>query len=172
MVSTGKAILGHMREPLAYFLTWPTYGTWLHGDERGSVDRAHNTPGTPLIEPNSRRVRAESKRLTCPPVELDSTSRKIGSETISDHCRQRGWDLFANSARSNHVHVVVGVGDRTPERIMGEFKAWATRRLRQAGRVGPKARVWAYHGSTRYLWDSKSLNAASGYVTEGQDVPR
>ena len=21
--------------PLAYFLTWPTYGTWLPGDERG-----------------------------------------------------------------------------------------------------------------------------------------
>ena len=22
-------------EPLAYFLTWTTYGTWLPGDERG-----------------------------------------------------------------------------------------------------------------------------------------
>ena len=25
-------------EPLAYFLTWPTYGTWLPGDERGWVE--------------------------------------------------------------------------------------------------------------------------------------
>jgi hypothetical protein len=25
-------------EPLAYFLTWHTYGTWLPGDERGWVE--------------------------------------------------------------------------------------------------------------------------------------
>ena len=23
-------------EPIAYFITWTTYGTWLPGDERGS----------------------------------------------------------------------------------------------------------------------------------------
>jgi hypothetical protein len=34
--------------PLAYLITFPTYGTWLHGDERGSVDRDHNLPGTPV----------------------------------------------------------------------------------------------------------------------------
>ena len=28
-------------EPLAYFLTWPTYGTWLPGDERGWVEYRH-----------------------------------------------------------------------------------------------------------------------------------
>ncbi|MCA9109357.1 MAG: hypothetical protein KDA52_05390 [Planctomycetaceae bacterium] len=27
-----------MSEPLAFFLTWTTYGTWLPGDERGWVD--------------------------------------------------------------------------------------------------------------------------------------
>ena len=25
--------------PLAFLLTWTTFGTWLHGDERGSMDR-------------------------------------------------------------------------------------------------------------------------------------
>jgi hypothetical protein len=25
--------------PLAYFISFRTYGTWLHGDERGSVNR-------------------------------------------------------------------------------------------------------------------------------------
>jgi hypothetical protein len=28
-----------MADPLAYFLTWTTYGTWLPGDERGWVER-------------------------------------------------------------------------------------------------------------------------------------
>ena len=29
-----------MKFPLAYLITWTTYGTWLHGDDRGSFD--HN----------------------------------------------------------------------------------------------------------------------------------
>ena len=35
-----------------YFLTFRTYGTWLHGDERGSVDRKHNQFGEPLLLPS------------------------------------------------------------------------------------------------------------------------
>ena len=27
-----------MQPPLAYFLTWTTYGTWLPGDERGWIE--------------------------------------------------------------------------------------------------------------------------------------
>ena len=34
--------------PLAYHITFGTYGTRLHGNERGSVDRAHNAPGEPF----------------------------------------------------------------------------------------------------------------------------
>ncbi|MGQ0761444.1 MAG: hypothetical protein ACT4OT_05435 [Acidobacteriota bacterium] len=33
--------------PLAYLITFRCYGTWLHGDERGSVDRKQNVYGTP-----------------------------------------------------------------------------------------------------------------------------
>ncbi len=35
--------------PLAYFITFRCYGTWLHGDRRGSVDRFHNIYGTPRL---------------------------------------------------------------------------------------------------------------------------
>jgi hypothetical protein len=44
---------------LAYFITFHTYGTWLHGTERGSVDRAHNTLGTPLLPPDVAREQEE-----------------------------------------------------------------------------------------------------------------
>ena len=37
-----------MPEPLAFFLTWPTYGTWLPGDERGWVKYGQ---GWPLPDP-------------------------------------------------------------------------------------------------------------------------
>jgi hypothetical protein len=38
-----------MSEPLAYFITFTTYGAWLHGRKPGSVDRDHNAPGTPFL---------------------------------------------------------------------------------------------------------------------------
>jgi hypothetical protein len=40
------------RVPLAYLITFRAYGTWLHGDSRGSVDRFHNRYGVPLIPAN------------------------------------------------------------------------------------------------------------------------
>ena len=46
-------------EPLAYFLTWPTYGTWLPGDERGWVEYRH---GWQLPDP--ARKREAQARLT------------------------------------------------------------------------------------------------------------
>jgi hypothetical protein len=39
--------------PLAYHITFGTYGTRLHGDERGTVDRAMNKPGDPIIGADS-----------------------------------------------------------------------------------------------------------------------
>ena len=41
---TGQIPLG---EPLAFFLTWTTYGSWLPGDERGWVEKpGHPDPPT------------------------------------------------------------------------------------------------------------------------------
>ncbi len=48
--------------PLAYFMSFRTYGTWLHGDKRGSTDRFHNQYGAPFIEPNEKwRVHNEKQ---------------------------------------------------------------------------------------------------------------
>ena len=38
--------------PLAYLISFRTYGTWLHGDKRGSIDRHHKRYGSPYIAPN------------------------------------------------------------------------------------------------------------------------
>ncbi len=40
--------------PLAYLITFRSYGSWLHGDERGLIDRFHNRYESPYIEPNQR----------------------------------------------------------------------------------------------------------------------
>ena len=162
-----------MAAPLAYFLTWTCYGTWLHGDERGSVDRQHNVPGTAYLPPQPRRRQIESQRLTQAPVTLGPPARSVVEQAVRDHCRHRGWTLLAVNVRSNHVHVVVTCApDVLPERALLEFKAWSTRRLRGAGHIRADAPVWTRHGSTRWINDSTSLNAAVAYVTEGQSGER
>src|SRR5437868_339150 len=54
---------GTAGNPLAYFLTFRCYGTWLHGDGRGSVDALHNVPGTPRMAPNGRREEGARGRM-------------------------------------------------------------------------------------------------------------
>lgn len=42
-----------MGNPVGYFITWHTYGTWLRGQSPGAVDDEHNAPGEAFIEPDT-----------------------------------------------------------------------------------------------------------------------
>ncbi len=138
-----------MPEPLAFFLTWPTYGTWLPGDERGWVEYRHGwKPGD---EPRRELAAARMTEDVCL---LDSDQRKLVEATIQEHCGIRNWELFAVNCRSNHIHVVVA-GNCSPKEIRGQLKAWCTRRLKeqQAARGVPASEIrenwWAERGSAR-----------------------
>ena len=52
---------------------------------------------------------------------------------------------------------------------MTASKAWATRRLREAGLVPDDGKVWSRHGSTRYLWYPSDLEDACTYTLEAQE---
>ncbi len=67
--------LGEARIPLGYHITFRCYGTWLHGDERGSVDRFHNRYGSPLISPNRPWKRYNKLALKRPPVKLTARAQ-------------------------------------------------------------------------------------------------
>ncbi|MFW6124563.1 MAG: transposase [Pirellulales bacterium] len=157
-----------MAKPLAYLLTWTCYGTWLHGDLRGSVDRRHKAPGEPLLPANPGQRRRVATQMIGPSQVLDAAARALVHRAITDHCEHRGWTLHTLSVRTNHVHVVVSGTDASPERVMVQLKAWSTRRLRAAGLLSPDARLWTKHGSTRYLWNEPSVAGAIRYVTEMQ----
>jgi hypothetical protein len=105
-------------QPLAYLITIRTYGTWLHGDERGSVDRRfYNNYGTPKMAPNKRLVEAEEARLKHPPVTLNKAQRDVVEEAIREVCAHRGYQLAAVNVRTNHVHTVVAAACK-PEPVM------------------------------------------------------
>jgi REP element-mobilizing transposase RayT len=157
-------------QPLAYLITFRSYGTWLHGDDRGSIDRRnYNRYGAPTMPANSRIFVEEQDNLRTGAVLLNRRQRAIVEAAIREVCQYRNWVLHAVNARMNHVHSVVSA-QRAPEDVMNDFKSYATRRLREAGALD--ARRWARHGSTPYLWTEEQVARAVDYVVNGQgDAP-
>ncbi len=156
--------------PAAYLITYHTYGTWLHGREAGSVDDEHNIPGEPYIGPRPALERHERDELQGAPVTLNEAQRRVVERAVREVAQHRGWEIHALHVRTNHVHVVLSAKD-SPERVLNDFKSYATRRLREANLAAADAPVWTRHGSTRYLWQEASIAAACDYVVEGQGEP-
>jgi len=104
------------------------------------------------------------------PYLLDRDSRAAVLGALREVCRQRGWSLLAAHVRTNHVHVVVEAEVR-PEKVMKDFKSYASRGLNRLGRDGSDRKRWARHGSTRWLWKDQDVQDAIRYVVEEQGEP-
>jgi hypothetical protein len=149
--------------PLAYFLTWTTYGTWLPGDDRGWTKRHHG----PQLPDFYRQVMA-ALQMTEQAVILSPEQRRTVEETIRKHCRIRGWTLHAVNCRTNHVHVVVS-GAITGETAREQFKAYCTRHLRQMERGPAREKWWTERGRCDKVEDLDGLEAVVCYTLEAQD---
>jgi REP element-mobilizing transposase RayT len=154
--------------PLAVFFTFRCYGTWLYGDERGSVDRHNNNYGSPRIQPNSNWQKHNENLLLLPPVSLNAGCRKSVEKAIRGLCEKRGWTLLAINIRTNHVHVVICIGSKKPKDALIALKANATRQLREDGLWPDEHSPWADKGSKRNLWNEKSIWEACNYVINEQ----
>jgi REP element-mobilizing transposase RayT len=140
-------------------LTFRTYGTWLHGDERGSVDthKGKNIYGTP-----------DMKNLS---VLLDLSQRRAVEEAIREFCLNKSYHLHAINVRTNHVHAVVSAQTK-PEPIINFIKSYSTRKLRKLNLISKEISLWSRGGSRRYLWKERHVALAIEYVLYGQgDVP-
>lgn len=168
----GFEIYEENKFPLAYLITIRTFGTWLHGDERNSVDRhGKNIYGTIDIAPNKRLNETMKGELKQPAVILDEMQRKAVETAVTELCEERKYYLQALNVRSNHVHAVVAAQIK-PERIADAFKAFATKKLREENLVGKELKIWSRGRSRRYLWKPRHIEAAINYVLYEQgDVP-
>jgi REP element-mobilizing transposase RayT len=154
--------------PLAYLITFRSYGTWLHGDARGSIDRFRNLYKSPYIEPDKRWQKHNTQTLRGKPLMLSAAQRESVEKAIRETCTLRQWHLQAINVRTNHIHVVVSIGNVKPERALNAFKANATRQMRQDGCWKQAHSPWADKGSKRSLWNERSIERAVDYVVNGQ----
>jgi REP element-mobilizing transposase RayT len=156
-----------MTEPLAYFITWSTYGSWLPGDARGWV-HGPTGAGQPIQPPDPQREAEARRRLKQSPVALTREQRGIVDTTIHSVCQYRGWALHAVNCRTNHIHVVLSAPAAMPEHVMNQLKAWCSRHLNQSNPSLPHPTWWTRHGSTRYLNTEESVADAVDYVLNRQ----
>lgn len=152
---------------MTYLITFSAYGNRLHGGKSGLVDPRHNVAGTPALEVDPAREATEQERMNQAPYNLDQIRRDAVMEAIREVCAYRSWTLLAVHVRSNHVHSVVEA-EVPPERVMSDFKAYASRRLNRMRVDEPGRKRWARHGSTRWLWKPGHVLAAIHYVIDDQ----
>src|SRR5687767_10625741 len=133
----------HTDFPLGYLISFRTYGTWLHGDERGSTDRFHNAFRTPHIAPNEKWQKHIQRRLQSQPLRLNVAQRRSVENAIRETSDYRRWRLRALSVRTNHVHVVISIGNAPTARALNALKANATRQMREDGNWRKKHSPWS-----------------------------
>ncbi len=138
--------------PLAFLITFRSYGTWLHGDERGSVNRFRNQYKSPQLPPEKKWLETNTRRLKKAIVMLDPAQRHCVEVASRETCEIRGWHLHAINVRTNHVHLVVSAGEKKPEIVLNACKSNATR----LG-AGKAQRVL---GPTRAASDTYGMNKA------------
>ena len=168
----GFEIFENNQFPLAYLITIRTFGTWLHGDERHSVDRhGKNIYGTSDISPNQKLHAAMQGEFKQPAIIFNDLQRKIVESSIKELCEQRKFYLQAINVRTNHAHIVVSAQAK-PERIADALKAFATKKLREENLFTKETQIWSRGRSRRYLWKPRHVTLAIDYVLYGQgDVP-
>ena len=112
--------------PIAYLLTFRCYGTWLHGDERGSINRFENQYLSPYHKPDKNWEDFNKAKLKSDAVSLNAHQRQIVEQTIREVCEFKDWVLHAVNVRTNHLHAVVSAKSK-PKIIINGFKTHSTR---------------------------------------------
>ncbi len=151
-------------EPIAFFITWTVYGTFLQGDVRGWRRRRH---GNQIPQPKLATWRRE--RLKHPIQLLDETQQLVVENEIDRLAVFRGWHIWTKNARTNHVHVVVAARGYAGNKVRDQLKANCTRVLRDDCPKFIDRPVWTVGGDWQCINDEDELDQVVFYVSEAQD---
>lgn len=176
--------------PLAYHITFGTYGTRLHGDPRGTVDRKANKPGDPIIgaEPDWERMDRSTLRFL--PVLLDAGGRSFVESVVPSLCGRGEWELHVCAAKPDREHVLLTIS-REAKPVRRWLKTWLSQALNEhlgsespavpeprAGRAyrDHRSRLgheggddrhppwWSKGGSIKWIWDEKYFDNVYNYI--------
>ena len=136
-------------------MTWTTYGTWLQGDKRGFVKKGKVLSGSKGLQ------QANDRRRTEDVVKLKKVEREVVRKAMLEEAVRIGEEILALSLRSNHVHVVIGEGGRSVEKVVSRLKSAAYYAMRERGFKG---RLWTRGYDKRFCFDERALKDRIAYV--------
>ncbi len=148
---------------LAYHITWGTYGTRLHGDPRGTVDRANNEHGEPIVGRDAERQKREKDFMKYPPICLTREQCIYGQDTIPGICERGHWTLHTCACAPDHVHVVL-TSPFDPKTIRALLKRWLGQSLREKWEIPEDQTWWAEDGSIKWISNESYFGNAVDYV--------
>jgi REP element-mobilizing transposase RayT len=149
--------------PLAYHITVGTYGTRLHGDDRGTVDRRMNRPGDPIIGHVEQWERMERAALRFPPRVFTPDQMRLVESLVPAVCDRGGWTVRARACAPDHLHVLVS-GAADGSLIRKRMKRWLTQALAEHVPLEPEQTFWAECGSVKWVWTDEYLGRVDRYV--------
>jgi len=136
-------------------VTFTTYGTWLQGDDRGYVKDGEILKGNKaLFDSNRRAMKGKS-------IRFNGRAKEIVRQAILNEAQEMNQKVFAILVWSNHVHVAAGNIDESIGKVVGRYKAAATKALRGAGFTD---KVWTKGYNTRFCYDENALRRRIAYV--------
>jgi REP element-mobilizing transposase RayT len=152
--------------PIAYHITFGTYGTRLHGDPRGTVDRSMNQPGDPIISADRGWWVYERERLKYEPVVLTPEQMRFVEGVLPDVCVRGGWEFHTGAGGPDHVHNVI-TADADGEAVRKWLTRWLGEALSSEWKRPEGATWWAEGGSVKWIWNDEYYGRVYGYV-DGQ----
>ena len=115
-------------EPIAFFITWTVYRTFLQGDERGWRRRKKGNQ-----DPQPKLASWRRERLKHTIELLGDTQQSVVEAEIGRLAGYRGWHVWTKNARTNHVHAVVTAsgyaGSKVPRSTQGKLHPRIARAL-------------------------------------------
>jgi REP element-mobilizing transposase RayT len=149
--------------PLAYHITFGTYGTRLHGDDRGTVDRSQNNFGDPIIGHDKDWNSHERRLLKFAPRELTFDQRAFIETAVPKICDRGGWQFLEVAAAPDHVHNML-TGNANGNTIRKWLKRWLGESLSEHWPLQPQELWWAECGSVKWVWTQDYFNRVRDYI--------
>ena len=155
-------------QPFAYFLTFRTYATYLHGDERTTVNPRRNQYSTLKLKCNPKLHQAMELKCSETPLILSLPQCYTVLNSLRKTADYFCWEVFAAHVRTNHVHIILHA-NISKEKTMMKLKAYATQALKKEhNALADRKNFWTKHGSTRNIWSAEKAFPALYYVVEQQ----
>ncbi len=159
-----------------WLLTWTTYGSWLPGDDRGSIGILHdqdhqkteyNKFGEPAADPSEALAKYAKDQMKGNEQRLVLDQARVLLTQF--HCTSafRKWRLLAVSIMANHIHLVVNVhSGPEPDSILRDFKSYGSGALNVQWGEQKSGTWWTKSGSKRKLGTDNSVISAIEYCCD------